>query len=60
MTPVTDSIGVVPNQPKTPLRSLRVDDELWESAKAEAAKRQETVTDAIRRGLREYVKGGLR
>ena len=60
MTPVTESIGVVPNQPKTPMRSLRVPDDLWGPAMAEAKRRGETLTDAIRRALREYVNGGLR
>lgn len=45
---------VVPNKPKTPLRSFRVDDETWDAAKAEADRRGETVTDALRRALVRY------
>ena len=60
MTPVTDKIGTVPNQPKTPMRSLRVPDDEWHAAQREAKRRGETVTDAIRRALRDYAKGGVR
>lgn len=41
----------------TPSRNIRVPDEEWESAKLEAARRGETVTDAVRRFLRKYGKG---
>lgn len=56
----TSSLGLVPNQEKTPRRSVRVDDELWQDAQFEAERRGETVSDAVRRALREYVSGGLR
>ena len=55
MTP-TDTLGRVPNQPKTPMRSLRIADELWEAAKRAASERGETLTDAVRAGLERYVK----
>jgi hypothetical protein len=45
----------MPNQPKTPARSVRVGVSLWETAKAKAAENGETVTDVIVRALREYV-----
>ena len=38
----------------TPPRSMRIPDEIWEAAKAEAAERGETVTDAVVRFLRRY------
>lgn len=38
----------------TPPRSLRVPDDLWAAAQAEAARRGETVTDAVVRFLRRY------
>ena len=41
----------------TPPRSIRVPDDLWDSAKEEAARRGETVTDAVNRALRRYVLG---
>jgi antitoxin component of RelBE/YafQ-DinJ toxin-antitoxin module len=44
----------MPNQAKTPLHTVRVDAELWEAARAEADRRGETVSDAIRRSLRRY------
>jgi hypothetical protein len=46
----------MPNQPKTPARSVRVGVELWEAAKVAAATRGETVTDVIVRALESYVK----
>ncbi|MFC7621973.1 hypothetical protein [Microlunatus sp. GCM10028923] len=45
----------MPNQPKTPDRIVRVDDELWRAAQAAAHNQGETVSDVIRRSLREYV-----
>jgi len=45
----------MPNQPATPARSVRVGVGLWNTAKAKAAKRGETVTDVIVRALRAYV-----
>lgn len=46
----------VPNQPATPIRTVRVPDELWEAAKRAAADRDETVTDVIIRALTRYVR----
>jgi hypothetical protein len=60
MTPVTDSIDIVPNQPKTPMRSMRIPTPLWDAVKAEAKRRGETVTDVARRAFEVYVNGGLR
>lgn len=56
MTPTT--VQRVPNQPKTPMHSFRCNDELWEAAKATAAKRDETVADVLRKALERYVKRG--
>lgn len=39
----------------TPLRNVRVPDDLWALAKATAKARGETVTDVIRRALVAYV-----
>lgn len=44
----------MPNQPKTPARSVRVPDDLWRAAQKEAKRRGETVTDAVVRSLRRY------
>jgi len=38
----------------TPVRTVRVPDELWAAAKAEADRRGESVTDAIVRSLTRY------
>lgn len=46
----------VPNKPKTPLRSVRIPDELWERAQQVASKRGETVSDEIRAGLQRYTR----
>ncbi len=46
----------MPNQPKTPARSVRVGAPLWDAAKAKAAERGETVTDVLVRALERYVK----
>lgn len=40
----------MPNQPKTPLRNVRVDDDLWERL-GEVADQQETDRSAIIRAL---------
>lgn len=56
------AIGVcvtpMPNQPRAtnPARAVRVEDELWEAAKAKAAERGESVSDVIRKALERYVK----
>lgn len=39
---------------RTPIRSVRVPDDIWEAAKAEAAERGETVSDVILRALERY------
>jgi predicted HicB family RNase H-like nuclease len=54
MTPAR--LGAVPNQPKTPMRSLRVADDLWAAAQVKAAARGETLSDVIRKALERYVK----
>ena len=45
----------MPNQPKTPARSVRVPQPLWDAAKESAEHNGETVTDVIVRSLSEYV-----
>ena len=54
MTPGT--LRSVPNQPRTPLRSFRIPDELYEAAQAKAAEKGESVSDVVRRALERYVK----
>lgn len=45
----------MPNQPKTPARSVRVPDTLWSAAQKKAAENGETVTDVLLRSLTRYV-----
>lgn len=45
----------MPNQPKTPLRSIRVEEALWAAALEKADERGESVSEVIRRALRRYV-----
>lgn len=44
----------MPNQPKTPNRVVRVDGALWDATRERAAENGETVSDVIRRALRDY------
>lgn len=47
---------VSPNQPRTPSRSVRISDELWEELRRRADERGETVTDVILRAIRAYLR----
>lgn len=46
----------VPNAPRTPVRSVRVPDELWEELQRVADDKGETVTDVILRACRREVR----
>ncbi|GAS98919.1 Gp65 [Mycolicibacterium canariasense] len=46
----------MPNQPRTPLRSFRIPDDLYEAAQQKAEEKGETVSDVVRRALERYVK----
>ena len=50
----------VPNKPKTPLHSFRVDTELWNAARDRARENGETIADVLRRALKRYVRKGKR
>ena len=45
----------MPNTPKTPHVTMRIDPDLWRQAKAKAAERGETVTAVVVRALKRYV-----
>lgn len=47
---------VSPNQPRTPRRSVRIPDDLWDALRRAADDRGETVTDVVLRALRRYVR----
>lgn len=51
-----DSVPDVPNQPKTPQRTIRVPDDLWQAAKEKAKRRGETVTEVLVAALKRYVR----
>jgi predicted CopG family antitoxin len=46
----------VPNQPKTPLRSFRIPDDVYKTAQVKAAEKGESVSDVVRRALERYGK----
>ncbi len=46
---------VSPNAPKTPHRTVRVPDDLWDEAMRTARARGESLSDVIRDCLRDYV-----
>lgn len=48
-------MGSVPNQPKTTLRNVRVDDQLWGDAKTVAAQNGTNVSEVIREALSVYI-----
>lgn len=39
----------------TPIRNIRVEDELWEAAAEVANARQESLSEAVRQFLRDYI-----
>lgn len=49
-------VSQVPNQPKTPNHTVRVEDELWQAALRKAHERGETLTDVIIRALKQYLR----
>lgn len=48
-------MGSVPNKPKTTLRNVRIDDELWSAAQQTAAANGTNVSEVIRTHLQQYV-----
>jgi predicted transcriptional regulator len=44
----------MPNQPKTPVRAFRVEDDLWQRAHRVADKREETLSEVVRVALAAY------
>lgn len=45
----------MPNQPKTPVRGIRVDGELWHAAQEKARAEGRTMTDVLVAYLKRYV-----
>ena len=48
----------MPNQPKTPLRSVRVPDQVWDKARDKCAKEGRTLTSVILEALSAYADDG--
>lgn len=44
----------MPNQPKTPVRSIRLDDPTWDQVEAEAKRTGQSKSDVIRVALDEH------
>lgn len=50
------TIGVMPQPPKKPVHSFRVEDDLWNEAVRVATERGESLSDVLRKALTRYVK----
>lgn len=46
----------MPNQPATPVRTVRISDEVWQALRQRADERGETVTDVVLRAIRLYLR----
>lgn len=46
----------MPNAPKTPLRAIRIPDDLWAASQEAAQVRGENISAVVRRSLERYVK----
>lgn len=50
------TLGGMPNQPKTPMKSFRIPQDLYDAAKDKAAERGESLSDVVRRAFERYVR----
>jgi len=57
ITQESETIEPVPNQPKTPVRTFRLADDLWRKLKDSAKREGVTVSDLLRRLVDDHVKG---
>jgi hypothetical protein len=48
----------MPQPPKKPVHSFRVEDAIWNDAVALATERQESLSDVLRKALQAYIKKG--
>jgi predicted transcriptional regulator len=46
----------MPDQPKTPARTIRVPESLWQEVREAATKNSESVSDVARRAFANYVR----
>ena len=49
------AVGDTPPVAETKVRTVRVDDELWQAAQEKAKRKRETVAAVLKRALVEYV-----
>jgi hypothetical protein len=47
----------VPNQPKTPVKSFRIPDELYQAALMKARQEERSLTEVVRAALLAYITG---
>ena len=45
----------MPNQPKTPARAVRIDDETWSALGDEADEKGVTISDVVRDALKKHL-----
>lgn len=45
-----------PNQPKTPIRGVRIPEKTWKAAQDKAAAEGRNVSDVVRKCLESYIK----
>lgn len=57
---VSATIGTMPQPPKKPVHSFRVEDSIWNDAVALATVRQESLSDVLRKALQAYVRRGTK
>lgn len=50
-----DTIGIMPNQPKTPMKSFRISEDLYRAALSKAEREGKTLSDVVREALERYV-----
>lgn len=53
---MTGTIGVMPQPPKKPVHSFRVEDAIWNEAVEIATQRQESLSDVLRKALVRYIR----
>lgn len=46
----------MPNQPATPVRTVRISDDLWDLTQRVARTRNEYASDVVRRALERYLR----
>ncbi|MBF4573169.1 hypothetical protein ITJ64_11625 [Herbiconiux sp. VKM Ac-1786] len=51
-----DTMGFMPNQPKTPVKSFRISEDLYRAALSKAKSEGKSLTDIVREALEHYVR----